>query len=60
MCGLYMYVEQVSLWRGCEGGLLMVWTKWVMTKVVVQERVLIDAMKYVALCLVINESGMTC
>ena len=39
--GLYVYIAQVSLWRGYKGGLPMIWTKRVMTKVVVKERVLI-------------------
>ena len=39
--GLHVYIAQVSLWRGCEGGLPMIWTKWVMTNDVVNEWVLI-------------------
>ena len=30
--GLHMYIAQVNLWRCCEDGLLMIWTKWVITK----------------------------
>jgi len=30
--GLHMYIAQVNLWRGYEGGLLMIWSIWNMTK----------------------------
>ena len=35
ICGGVGLIRQISLWRGCEGGLPMIWTKWVMTKVLV-------------------------
>ena len=30
----HMYIEQVSLWKDYEGGWPIIWTKWVMTKVI--------------------------
>ena len=39
--GLHVYIAEVSFWTGCEGGLAMRWTKWVMTNDVVKEWVLI-------------------
>ena len=38
--GLHVYIAQVSLWRSCEGGLIMIWIKYFMSKVVVKQRVL--------------------
>ena len=35
--GLYVYIAQVIFWRGCDGDLSMIWTKWKITKVVVNE-----------------------
>ena len=39
--GLHDCIAQISLLRGYEGSLPMIWTKWFMTKVVVKERVLV-------------------
>ena len=58
--GRHMYIAQVSLWRSCEGSLHMIWIEWVMTKVVVNERVLIWGYEVCVLCLVINEGVMNC
>ena len=44
ICGgmeLHTYIEKVSLWRGCEDGIAMIWTKWDMIKVVVNEWIVI-------------------
>ena len=72
--GLHVYIEQVSFRRVFEGGLLIIRPMWVYNysigsvmslqmiwwSMMSLRMMLYDVIKYVALCLVINEFVMTC
>ena len=55
-----MYIAKVSLWKGCEGGLRMIWTKWVMTKVLANEWVVMWCYWGCGLMSSVNEGAMSC